>query len=299
MRTDGQAAAPARGVLDGRGDHPVPDLADQTAILGDWQEGLRRRVSPVRQPPAQERFHDADLTGREVDFRLEVKLEFLALDRPAKALLGREPRRGRLEQLGAEQAHSATPLRLRVEERRVRGAQQPFRLATVRREDAGAEAEAHQELAIVDEERLLERAHDLLGRRLDAGHVAAGDADDGEFVAAEAGAVAELAHGLPEPVGHGLQHAVAEDVAHAVVDRLEVVEVEEEDAGERSALGGLGQRLVQLHQELPAVRQAGQRVVRGEVLQLAGALLDLRLELAVVLAGELVGGGQAFGHQVE
>ena len=116
---------------------------------------------------------------------------------------------------------------------------------------------------------------------------------DRELVAAEARAEAEVAHRGPQAVRDGLQHAVAEHVAHAVVDVLEVVEVEEEDAGERPALGRARERLVQLHEELAAVRQARQRVVGGEVLQLARALLDLRLELAVVLASELLRRRQA------
>ena len=56
---------------------------------------------------------------------------------------------------------------------------------------------------------------------------------------------------------------------------------------------------MQLHEELAPVRQARQRVVGGEVLQLAGALFDLRLELAVILASELLRGRQVIGHLVE
>ena len=50
MRTGGQAArAPARGVFDGRLDHPFADLADQAAVLGDRQErgGARRSCRPA------------------------------------------------------------------------------------------------------------------------------------------------------------------------------------------------------------------------------------------------------------
>ena len=88
-------------------------------------------------------------------------------------------------------------------------------------------------------------------------------------------------------------------MAHAVVDVLEIVEVEEEHAGKRTVLRRARKRLVQLHQELAPVRQARQRVVGGEVLQLARALLDLGLELAMVLARQVLRRRQPFGHLVE
>ena len=123
--------------------------------------------------------------------------------------------------------------------------------------------------------------------------------DDRELVAAEARAEADLATDRAQALGDRLQHAVAEHVAHAVVDVLEVVEVEEEHAGKRTVLRRARKRLVQLHQELAPVGQARQRVVGGEVLQLARALLDLRLELAMVLARKVLRGRQPFGHLVE
>ena len=52
---------------------------------------------------------------REVDLRLEVKLELPAIDRTAQALLGRELGRGSLEQFRAEEAHAAAALGLGVE----------------------------------------------------------------------------------------------------------------------------------------------------------------------------------------
>ena len=57
--------------------------------------------------------------------------------------------------------------------------------------------------------------------------------------------------------------------------------------------------VVQLHEELAPVRQPRQRVVLGEVLQLPRALLDLGLELPVVLARELLRRRQPLGHLVE
>ena len=72
---------------------------------------------------------------------------------------------------------------------------------------------------------------------------------DGELVAAEAGDGVGRPHGRLEPGGDLLQHEVAGGVTEAVVDRLEVVEVDEDDArptGRRapcaSARAGRGRR---------------------------------------------------------
>jgi hypothetical protein len=56
---------------------------------------------------------------------------------------------------------------------------------------------------------------------------------------------------------------------------------------------------VQLYEELPAVRQARERVVGREVPQLARALFDLGLELPVILPRDLLRRGEPFGHLVE
>ena len=56
---------------------------------------------------------------------------------------------------------------------------------------------------------------------------------DGELVSAEARGRVGRAHGLEQASGDLPQHLVARGVAEAVVDRLEVVEVEEDDRDAR------------------------------------------------------------------
>ncbi len=228
-----------------------------------------------------------------------MQLELAALDRAPQALLGGEARSGCLEQLRAEYANPAAALCLGMEERGIRGPQQPFGVAPMVREDAGAEAEAHEQFAPVDDQRLLETADDPVGCPLDVLRAPRRCANHRELVAAEARAVAEVADGGAQALGHGLQHAVAEHVTHAVVDVLEVVEVQEEHAREGVLRCGAGERLVQLHQELPPVGKPGQRVVGREVHELSRAVFDLRLELAVILAGDFLRGAQPLRHLVE
>ena len=71
--------------------------------------------------------------------------------------------------------------------------------------------------------------------------------DDDELVAAEPGEHIALAQRRPQPLGHDLQQLVADLVPEAVVDRLEVVEVDEQH-----------RHLVDLGRRQPIVQQVHQ-----------------------------------------
>ena len=100
----------------------------------------------------------------------------------------------------------------------------------------------------------------------------------GELVAAEArGGVAGADAGV-EALGDGQQDLVAGGVAEAVVDRLEVVEVEEDDRQAGLLAARAGDRLAHALDEQRAVGQAGDGVVErlvGELLLEGLALADV------------------------
>ena len=136
----------------------------------------------------------------------------------------------------------------------------------------------------VEHERLAERRDHTVGDIGD--HLGPRDLldDHGELVAAEAGDGVDGAQHAAQPVGDGDEQPVAGGVAEAVVDRLEVVQIDEQHRGAGVALLQPLQRTVQPDGEQCPVAQAGEGVVEGELLQ-------LRLEPAVVerdpdLAGE-------------
>ena len=125
-------------------------------------------------------------------------------------------------------------------------------------------------------------------------------AHDSELIAAEA-RTERLAE---QPVqtqafAHCLQHAIAESMAEAVVDRLEVVEVDRQQREPRIVDFGAVDGGIQMHEQLAAVRQIGERVVIREMVQLARALIDLRLQLYLVGAHGALRVLQLFGHLVE
>ena len=91
----------------------------------------------------------------------------------------------------------------------------------------------------------------------------------GELVAAETREHVVAARRAAEALDHRLQHLVADRVAVAIVDALEAVEVEQEDGVRAARRGGELRRHVERLEQHAAVRQAGQRILHGELAQLA------------------------------
>ncbi len=95
-------------------------------------------------------------------------------------------------------------------------------------EQAGADARTGCKDPAVDSDGLLQRCHQFRGFCFDL--LDRSDVFDqhGEFVATQASEHAVEARCRPQPFRDSLQHAVAEVVAQRVVDRLEVVDIEEQ-----------------------------------------------------------------------
>ncbi len=148
--------------------------------------------------------------------------------------------------------------------------------------DRDAEAAAQRELLVAGDDRQRERVEDALGGV--GGLLAVGDVleQHRELVAAEARGGVGPADALVEAPRDLLQHLVARGVAEAVVDRLEVVEVEEDHREAALLAPAAGERVADALREQGAVGQAGDAVVE----RLVGELLLERLALADVAAVE-------------
>src|SRR4051812_31469403 len=141
---------------------------------------------------------------------------------------------------------------------------------------------ARVELLLLERERPGERLEDALGG---VGRLLGGlDAleQHGELVAAEARGRVAGADARGEALADLEQDLVAGGVAEAVVDRLEVVEVDEDDRQADVVAAGAGDAVAHALGEQRAVREAGDRVVEG----LMGELLLERLALGHVAAVE-------------
>jgi hypothetical protein len=242
---------------------------DEPRALGERHEGVGRHDAALRVVPAHERLDRADRAGDHVDLRLHRELELLArAQRMAQVGEQGEPVGGLRVVLGAV-VDDAAALALGDVHRDVRAAHDVHadrRVARWLARDADARADA--QLDAVDRQRRLDRDGDGVGERARL-RGRADRGDDDELVAAgppDEGAAA--GHGA-DPAADGAQHLVADRVAEAVVDRLEVVEVDEQHRDERGLARALGEQRVQALAQGGAVAQAGQRVLVGQVAQLA------------------------------
>ena len=136
-------------------------------------------------------------------------------------------------------------------------------------------------------ERLAESGDDSAGGRFHGGDALRVADEYCELVAAEARRGVRLADKGGEAAGGGHEQLIADAVSLRVVDDLEVVKVDEQHARDPAGPLGRGDLLRYPVLEQQPVRQPGQGVVEGPVLQL---LLEL------VLPGHVPEGEDKAGH---
>src|ERR1700726_1635000 len=186
-----------------------------------------------------------------------------------------------------------------MEECRIRGAEEGAGIKLIVGVHTRPDTHADQELALLNEQRLLERANQCAAGAGDIFHTAGALLDDRKLVSAQTGGEAAELGRLAQPLRDALEHEISESVPHAVIYVLEVVEVNKKDADLRAVACRVLERDVQVGQQLPPIRQSCQRIVLRKMLQLARALVDARLELSLILEGRRLRGGEFVGHLIE
>ena len=83
---------------------------------------------------------------------------------------------------------------------------------------------------------------------------------------------------------------------HAVVERFEIVDVEEEDADAFARQARAFEGCIQRDEQLPAVGDAGERVLLRELLQLARPLLHFGFKTLLRIARCRACRSELFGH---
>ena len=109
--------------------------------------------------------------------------------------------------------------------------------------------------------------------------------EHGELVAAEPRGGVGAAQRVAQPLGDADEQLVAGGVAEGVVDRLEVVEVDEQHRHGLAGAAAAQQRVVDAVAEQRAVGEVGERVVEGlvrELLLQLGEARDRLLEVTVL-----------------
>ena len=171
---------------------------------------------------------------------------------------------GLLLHRGIEEAIGSAAGRLRRIHREIGVLQETEQVRAVARRDRDADAGVAGKLMAMAIERGAQRLIDPRDQRVNV--LGAGDAvlKDGEFVPAEAGDEIFRPDRLAQPLRHALQEFVADQMSQRIVDALELVDVDIEDR--EFAPLGFQQQPFRMALEQRAVRQIGQRVVMGEML---------------------------------
>ncbi len=120
---------------------------------------------------------------------------------------------------------------------------------------------------LLDLERLRDRVLQLLRDAIQHGGIVEVLDDDHELVAAKPRQQVGFAQRAGQRLGHLLQQLVADPVSQRVIDVLEPVEIDVEHADVAAVALGLSDRLRQPLLQQQAVRQPGQRIARGQILQ--------------------------------
>ncbi len=214
---------------------------------------------------------DADQpAGDEVDQGLEMGDDVLVGDRLTELAseLGDGPHAG----IGAwiEEAEAAAPFRLGTVKADVGPMHEIADPLIVAAGEPDPDAGAHlRDGAAREGEGLAERIDDAPGhrRRIGLRPVGAGGVasqQDSELVAAEAGHVAVVAQHVAQALSHEPQQVVTGRMTLGVVDRLEPVEVDQQEGVIQAILPAVRQGRFEILAETAPVRQAGQQVGAGD-----------------------------------
>ncbi len=211
--------------------------------------------------PADQRLTADDARCVRIDQRLELEPQLAATRRQTQADLEREA----LDDLGVHalvvDRQRSSAVFLHVVHRRVGVRGERLGVGAVVGKHGAADAHADADFAVAQRDRRADRTDEARDDLLDlAGRTDASQQDD-ELVAARPRDEVAVPERMLQTDADLAQNLVARAVPHGVVDRLETVQIEEEQAEAASRFAGVGDRLVQTRLERGAVRQPGEPVV--------------------------------------
>ncbi len=247
-------------------DDPLVELLDQAEALGRRHERVGRDHLALVAAHPDQHLPGVDRARRELEDRLEVGDERVAVERRTDPLAPGHRRLPLRQQRVLEGDDPVAAHRLRAPHRELGPAE---RLGNV----GGPVGEADDAAGGADRDRAAGRLEPVAAEHLQ--HVLAdrpgaldGDLgeDDRELIAAEPRRDVRLADPLGDHGSDLAQELVAVAVSERLVDALEVVEAEHEQ-GAAAVAGGPRELLLGVDLEPAAVGEAGERVAIAELLQ--------------------------------
>ena len=244
--------------------------------------------------PAQQRLDAAHLPGGDIDLRLVVQLQLLALHGAAQGVFQLQRAQRLRLHLGREKAERGTAVALGAVHGHVGGLGEGVEVLSVAGVQGDAHRRRHGQLVVADLIRLAEGFEQLARHARGALRVGAGQQQH-EFVAAQARHGVVLAHHGAQAVADLDQQRIAHAVPQRVVDVLEVIEVDEHHRQRCAGAGRFAYGLLAALGQQRAVGQAGQGVVVGQPVDAVLVFLAVH-DLAVQVDHGLVQLARAFAH---
>ena len=230
----------------------------------------------LRVAPADQRLDAEQLSARQRADRLVEQEQLLGVDRGAQVGF---QRRAALRLVHPRVVEHVTvlPGRLRGVERQVGVAQQRVGARVAAERHADARRHRDRLGAVAERHRLPQDLGQAVGEHARASASPAAQlAQHDELVAAETADRVLCPYGAPQPLRHGAEQQIARRVSQVVVDRLEVVDVDEQHAGEHPGVARRArEQLLGAVEHERAVGQARQRVVQSLVGELPVLLGEL------------------------
>ena len=250
-------------------EHPAPDLEDQLGLLEHRHEVVRSDDAAGRMLPAQQRLDAGDMHTREIEHRLVHQEELAVGEHAPQVHLELEPSKDLGLHLGREHSRAVAAVALGPVQRDVGVAQQLAGRGAVAARDA--DAGRHGQRRVLERgkpERFAQHVVQPFGHELGTGSQRHTLGQHDELVAAETADGVAVADDAVEAGRNRLEELVADLVAHGVVDRLEIVQVDEQRRDRRVLAAGAGQHVLGPVEDQRPVGQTGQGVVQRLVADL-------------------------------
>ena len=262
------AIEPAPQLGAGTLDDPMADRNDASRGLRDRNESVRKQESAGRMVPPDQRLETDNPAGRELDLRLVIELELVALQRMPQIAFRGDAFPNLPVELGDVKAVLVAPLVLGAIEREVGLRHHVVGVLDLLGIGDDADARRRVHLIAVEHEWSGKLPAKLGGQ--DFGALGASDLalQHGELVAAEARHEVRLAHAILDPARCRLQQGIPYGMSERVVDVLEVVEIEIEDGEIVMAALDAGEFESEALQKARTVCQPGQGIGARQSLDL-------------------------------
>jgi len=163
---EGQAlVAPAACLGAGGAQHPVTDRHDQSRFLGDVDQLQHRHGAELRVVPAQQRLESGEFAGRELELRLVMQAQLVAVQGAAQLALDRHAAQRAVAHRGLEERVAAVGAALGEVHRQIGVVQQGGRIPAISGAECHADARRHDDLVLADPHGRAQCLDDALGQR--------------------------------------------------------------------------------------------------------------------------------------